>query len=224
MRLAADRAQFADGNAALAPAVDVCLTPTVLEQVAYTGLLQMFLTPRSLCLLVCDAEAFGQSEGGVEGDVKEDCRKLEKLRVCDWLRSISRRVPYNEVILVVTKCDLAGGKSREIGRRIESACRTWLASWVRDGMQPVRLEDDVCLTSCCATAVDAGGEAGTANHAPQGGWACDWRDEKDEGASRSLLHRLVNKRDGGGLRGAQMVLPRSWDIALSVLEALERGR
>ncbi|CAM9835410.1 unnamed protein product [Ectocarpus sp. 6 AP-2014] len=40
----------------------------------------------------------------------------------------------------------------------------------------------------------------------------------------SLLHRLVNKPDGCGLRGTQMVLPRSWDIALTVLEALKHGR
>eukprot|EP00752_Nemacystus_decipiens_P001249 g1247.t2 len=32
------------------------------------------------------------------------------------------------------------------------------------------------------------------------------------------------QRDGLGRRGTQMVLPRSWDIALTVLEALERGR
>ncbi|CAM9320287.1 unnamed protein product [Scytosiphon promiscuus] len=193
-------------------------------QVAYTGLLQMFLTPRSVCLLVCDAQAFGQPGSGGQGEIKEDCRKLEELRVCDWLRSISRRVPHNDVILVATKCDLAGGKSREIGRRIEVACRRWLTSWVRDGMQPVRLEEGVCLTSCCATAVDAKIEAGTGNDASKGNWACDWTDERDEDPSRSLLHRLVYKRDGGGLRGAQMVLPRSWDIALIVLGALERGR
>ncbi|CAN0572639.1 unnamed protein product, partial [Ectocarpus sp. 12 AP-2014] len=64
-------------------------------QVAYTGLLQMFLTPRAICVLVCNAESFGQQRGTCEtgGQVEEDCLKLEELRVCDWLRSISRRVP-----------------------------------------------------------------------------------------------------------------------------------
>ncbi|CAN0358608.1 unnamed protein product, partial [Ectocarpus sp. 12 AP-2014] len=62
-------------------------------QVAYTGLLQMFLTPRSVCVLVCNAEAFDNLGNGVGGQVDKDCRKLEELCVCDWLRSISRRVP-----------------------------------------------------------------------------------------------------------------------------------
>ncbi|CAN0548116.1 unnamed protein product, partial [Ectocarpus sp. 8 AP-2014] len=64
----------------------------------------MFLTPRSVCVLVCNAEAFGQQRGDdTGGQVKEDCHKLEELRVCDWLRSVSRRVPNNDVILVATK-------------------------------------------------------------------------------------------------------------------------
>ena len=108
----------------------------------------------------------------------------------------------------------------EAGRRIEEACRRWLASWVSAGMQPVTVEEGVCLTSCCASEFDGHGEGGNGG----GGWACDWRDISDENDSPSLIHRLVNKRDGLGLRGAQMVLPRSWDIALSVLEALEHGR
>ncbi|CAN0189484.1 unnamed protein product [Scytosiphon promiscuus] len=201
-------------------------------QVAYTGLLQMFLTPRSVCVLVCDAAAFEYMGNGTDGQVEEDCRKLEELRVCDWLRSISLRVPGNVVILVATKCDLAGGNPGETGRRIEEACRTWLADWVRDGMQPVRVEDGVCLTSCCVRVEDGvccsgfskrGNDRG-GNHSLERDWACDWRDNTDENPSPSLLHRLVHKSDGSGLRGAQMVLPRSWDIALTFLEALEHGR
>ncbi|CAN0218727.1 unnamed protein product, partial [Scytosiphon promiscuus] len=192
-------------------------------QVAYTGLLQMFLTPRAVCVLVCNAEAFGQRGGGGSQD-KEDCRKLEELRVCDWLRSISWRVPDNDVILVATKCDLAGGNSREIGRRMEKACRTWLKVWVRDGLRPARLEEGVSLTSCCVAGANGHGEGGAGNHASEGSWACDWRDGADEDPSPSLLHRLVNKRDGSGLRGGHLVLPRSWDIALLALEAIERGR
>ncbi|CAM9355655.1 unnamed protein product, partial [Ectocarpus sp. 4 AP-2014] len=49
-------------------------------------------------------------------------------------------------------------------------------------------------------------------------------DNNDENPSPGLLDRLVNNRDGSGLRGARMVLPRSWDIALTFLGALERGR
>ncbi|CAM9840223.1 unnamed protein product, partial [Ectocarpus sp. 13 AM-2016] len=155
---------------------------------------------------------------------EEDCRKLEELRVCDWLRSISRRVPDNDVILVATKCDLAGGNAGEIGSRMENSCRTWLSGWVRNGMQPVRLEPHVCLTSCFRARVGEHGERSAGNHVWKGGWVCDWRNVEDDQPSPSFLHRLVNKPDGRGLRGAQMVLPRSWDIALTVLEALEHGR
>ncbi|CAM9177444.1 unnamed protein product [Ectocarpus sp. 8 AP-2014] len=194
-------------------------------QVGYTGLLQMFLTPRSVCVLVCNVEAFEQRLGSeANGQVQEDWRKLEELRVCDWLRSISRRVPYSDVILVATKCDLASGNAGDMGKRLEHACRLWLSNWVRNGMQPVRLEHGVCLTSCCPAAVSEHGENSPGNHCAKGGWGCDWRDHRDDNSSPSLLHRLVNKLDGGGLRGAQMVLPRSWDMALTVLEALELGR
>ncbi|CAB1115806.1 unnamed protein product [Ectocarpus sp. CCAP 1310/34] len=194
-------------------------------QVAYTGLLQMFLTPRAVCVLVCNAGKFGQQTRSESNDqVGEDCRKLEELRVCDWLRSISRRVPNNDVILVATKCDLAGGNAGKIGARMEHACRRWLSSWVRNGLQPVRLEPCVSLTSCFETGVGEHGESSTGSHELKGGWACDWRDMADGNPSPSLLHRLVNKPDGRGLRGTQMVLPRSWDIALTVLEALEHGR
>ncbi|CAM9433396.1 unnamed protein product, partial [Ectocarpus fasciculatus] len=130
----------------------------------------------------------------------------------------------NDVILVATKCDLAGGNAGKIGARMEHACRMWLSSWVRNRMQPVRLEPRVSLTSCSATGVGGHGESSTGNEVSKEGWACDWRDMADGNPSPSLLHRLVNKPDGGGLRGSQMVLPRSWDIALTVLEALEHGR
>ncbi|CBJ26194.1 LRR-GTPase of the ROCO family, putative pseudogene [Ectocarpus siliculosus] len=189
------------------------------------GQLQMYLTPRAVCVLVCNAESFGQQRGReTGGHVTGDCRNMEELRVCPWLRSISRRVPDNDVILVATKCDLAGENTRDIGRRIGHACRTWLSSWVRDGMYPVRLERGVCLASCRPIRLNEHGERSAGNEVLQGGWACDWRDMEADSPSPSLIHRLVNKPDRGGLRGARMVLPRSWDIALSVLEALELGR
>lgn len=108
----------------------------------------MFLTPRAVCLVVCDAGAFAQQ--GSEGDdqLQNDICTLDKLRVCDWLRSISQRVPQSDVILVATKCDLTDGKAADVARRIDAACRTWPASGVEADMQPVRLESGVCLTSC----------------------------------------------------------------------------
>eukprot|EP00752_Nemacystus_decipiens_P012467 g11041.t2 len=196
-------------------------------QVAYTGLLQMFLTPRSVCVLVCDAEAFACTGNETDGQMERDIGKLEELRVCDWLRSISLRVPGDDVILVATKCDLVGGNPREIGRRIGEACRTWLASWVAADMQPVKVEDSVSLTSCRASEVDGSGqgESSSERRALERGWECDWPGNiADENDSPSLIHRVVHESDGFSLRGAQMVLPRSWDIALAVLEALEHGR
>ncbi|CAM9185854.1 unnamed protein product [Ectocarpus sp. 13 AM-2016] len=194
-------------------------------QVAYTGLLQMFLTPRSVCVLVCNAAEFGQQLGSDNVDqVEEDCRKLEALRVCDWLRSISRRVPGNDVILVATKCDLVSGNAEETGRRLERACLMWLSTWVRNGMHPVRLEPHVSLTSCFPIGDGEHGEGSPGSNASKQGWACDWRHMEGDRSSPSLPYRLVNKPDEGGLRGVQMVLPRSWDIALIVLEALEHGR
>ncbi|CAM9419097.1 unnamed protein product [Ectocarpus sp. 12 AP-2014] len=185
----------------------------------------MFLTPRSVCVLVCNAEAFGQQEGaGTGGQVEEDCHKLEDLRVCDWLRSISQRIPGNDVILVATKCDLVGENAGKVGRSMEEACRKWLASWIHNGMQPIRLEHGVSLTSCCPTVGGEDGEIRTGNPGSEGGWVCDWLDDRDDKPLPSLLHRLVHKPNGGDLRGAQMVLPRSWDIALTVLDALEHGR
>lgn len=208
----------------------------------------MFLTPRSVCVLVCNAEAFGQQQHSGEDtqQLEDDALLLERPAVLDWLRCISRRVPDSDVILVATKCDLAGSNADRVGRRIEHACLTWRESWVRGGMQPVRVEDGVCLTSCCSTArherdgrstgihfpfttccltkISGQGEGSTGLQAQDGGWACDWRDNMDTEPPPSFLYRLVNKCDGGGLRGAQMVLPRSWDIALTVLEAFEFGR
>ncbi|CAM9180685.1 unnamed protein product, partial [Laminaria digitata] len=213
-------------------------------QVAYTGLLQMFLTPRAVCLVVCDAGAFGGRGGGADEQLDGDIRNLEKLRVCDWLRSISQRVPRSDVILVATKCDLADGNAADVAGRMDAACRVWLASGVEADMEPVRLEDGVCLTSCSLKSAHTdmfqtneavfgkflsgllfGRKAATPQIQTRGlAWEGDWRDDMAEEPPPSMLHRVVYKRDGSGLRGAEMVLPNSWDIALTVLESLEHGR
>lgn len=182
----------------------------------------MFLTPRAVCALVCNAEAFGQVDKATNEQVEEDCRKLEELRVFEWLRSVSWRVPDNNVILVATKCDRVGDNAIETGQRMENACQDWIQDWLDAGMS-VRLEPGVCLTSCCATETHEPGEGCIGKRAPAGGWACDWRDKEDNDPPLGLLERLVHK-PGGDLRGTRMVLPRSWDIALTFLEALERGR
>lgn len=194
-----------------------------IRQVAYTGMLQMFLTPRAICLVVCDAGAFGQPDSGVDDQLEKDIPTLESLRVCDWMRSISQRVPQNDVVLVATKCDLAGENIAGIGQRMHSACRTWIAKWVEAGMEPIRLENGVCLTSCCESASNEQ-EAKSLKRKRGVSWECDWRDDMAEEPPLSMLHRIVHKSDGRGRRGAEMVLPHSWDIALTVLEALDNGR
>ncbi|CAN0547968.1 unnamed protein product, partial [Ectocarpus sp. 8 AP-2014] len=112
---------------------------------------------------------------------------------CDWLRSISRRVPGNDVILVATKCDLVSGNADETGRRLEHACRMWLSTWVRNGMDPVRLEPHVSLTSCFPIGDGEHDESSTGSDATKQGWACDWRHVEGDKSSPSLLYRLVNK-------------------------------
>ena len=213
----------------------------------------MFLTPRAVCLVACDAGAFGQQGVVADDQVEKDIRNLEKLGVCDWLRSISYRVPEGDTFLVATKCDLASGNSAHIAQRMDAACRMWLSSWADDGMKPVRLEDGVCLTSCCPPTSEElvgstptntnifrrgeaavgkflssllfGQEVGTSGNLRRGwDWECDWRDDKAVKLRPSLLHRVLNKRDGSGFRGAEIVLPNSWDIALTVLDAVENGR
>ncbi|CAN0471433.1 unnamed protein product, partial [Discosporangium mesarthrocarpum] len=72
-------------------------------QVAYYGLLQLFLTAQALFLLVWDVSKLNPS---VEEDqVQRDIRRLEELGVRPWLRSLSFRLPGADVILVGTKCD-----------------------------------------------------------------------------------------------------------------------
>lgn len=54
-------------------------------------------------------------------------------------------------------------------------------------------------------------------------WACDWHEDMRDDSPPSLLHRILHNSTGD-LRGAAMVLPRSWIIALEMLEALGSGR
>lgn len=198
-----------------------------LNQVAYTGLLQMFLTPRAVCVVVCNAGKFERRSSGGIDQLEDDIAKLYDLRVCDWLRSISHRVPDSSAILVATKCDLVAGRASHLGQRMEMACRKWLASWEKAGMEPVLLEPGVSLTSCCTTTANTCAQEGNLDTKISGqAWECDWRrhESTDDEPPRSMLHRLVRESDSTCLRGSEMVLPRSWDAALTVLQALEHGR
>lgn len=219
-------------------------TTFMANQVAYTSLLQMFLTRRALVMVVCDAGAFELRDSSLSDDVQldQDVRRIDALRVCDWLRFLSFRIPDSGVILVATKCDLAAGMAPDIAARFETASNLWLKTWAEGGMKAVRIEAGASLTSCCFTE-GLGREEGTSRfvrglrylrHLWKFGWvledleskpwSCDWCENKNDEPPPSLLHRIIFKPDGNELRGAEMALPRSWDIALRVLDALRGGR
>ena len=201
---------------------------SLLCQVAYTGLLQMFLTPRAVSLLVCNTEAFGRRDGcsSDRNELMQDQSKLKELRMCDWLRSLSLRIPESDVVIVATKCDLVGGMAVHLAQRMERAVRTWIEKWRGSQMTAVRVEDGVSLTSCVATLApgEEGGAASKKRKKPEPSmWACDWREGPCDDSLPSLLKRIVYNSKGE-LRGSAMVLPRSWNIALEVLDALGSGR
>ncbi|CAM9664047.1 unnamed protein product [Ectocarpus sp. 4 AP-2014] len=196
-------------------------------QVAYTGLLQMFLSPRAVTLLACNTEAFGERGNWPAGgnSLNEDLDKLRELRVCDWLRSLSFRIPDSDVVAVATKCDRAAGMAVVMAERIERAIRKWLREWSRSKMTAVRVEDGVSLISCIPSAPkERDGFASGKRKRPENSmWACDWRQDTPGEPLPSLLRR-VTYNSKGHIRGAALVLPRSWNIALVVLDALGNGR
>ncbi|CAM9861472.1 unnamed protein product [Ectocarpus sp. 4 AP-2014] len=197
-------------------------------QVAYTGLLQMFLSPRAVSLLVCDTGAFGQRDNSLtdRDQLKKDLSKLQELRVCDWLRSLSFRIPDSDVVMVATKCDLAAGMAADAAERMACGAGNWIESWSGAGMTAVRVEDGVSLTSCFApTPNEDGGAALGTGKSPEeeSTWVCDWREGMCVESRPSLLHRVMYNSKGD-LRGASLVLPRGWNIGLGVLDALGRGR
>ncbi|CAN0399637.1 unnamed protein product, partial [Ectocarpus sp. 12 AP-2014] len=54
-------------------------------------------------------------------------------------------------------------------------------------------------------------------------WACDWSEGLRVESHQSLRYRLMYNSKGE-LRGASLVLPRSWNIALEVLDTFGSGR
>ncbi|CAN0350489.1 unnamed protein product [Ectocarpus sp. 6 AP-2014] len=92
-------------------------------------------------------------------------------------------------------------------------------------MTAVRVEDGVSLTSCVLSAPQKGdGFARGKRESPENSmWACDWRQDTLGEPLPSLLHRVIYNSKGD-IRGAVLVLPRSWNIALVVLDALGNGR
>lgn len=188
----------------------------------------MFLSPRAVSLLVCDTGTFGQRDGSSSDrdQLRQDLSKLHELRVCDWLRSLSFRIPDSDVVVVATKCDLAGGVAASLAARMEGAIRKWLENWRGAQMTAAHVEGGVSLTSCVAALdpEDAGGAAVRKRKKPEESvWGCDWREGVRDDSPPSLVHRVMYNSKGD-FRGAAMILPRSWDIALEVLESLGSGR
>lgn len=175
-----------------------------------------------------DAGEFVEPGGcsGGQDQLKQDLVKLHELRVCDWLRSLSFRIPDSDVIVVATKCDLVAGAATSLAGRVEPAIRKWLQHWSEAEMTAVRVEDGVSLTSCVPTSVSKEHGKDSARETEDPGkstWACDWCEDTRDRCIPSLLRRVMYKSKGD-LRGATMVLPRTWNIALTALDALGSGR
>eukprot|EP00903_Cladosiphon_okamuranus_P009177 g8765.t1 len=176
-------------------------------QVVYYGLLQLFLTPRAVYLLVWDAG----NASKLVWDTKNSIKNMESLAIAPWLRHLTFRVPDANVVLVGNKWDLVAS-SHSVASEIESQSRAWLDAWMKKAQerQPrgLSLEDGVSLVSCTRPllAVRAPSFGGGT------GWLCD---KNNPGLFRRITHNTVGDR-----RALTMSLPRSYDLALQVLEKL----
>ncbi|CAM9894635.1 unnamed protein product [Ectocarpus sp. 12 AP-2014] len=100
-------------------------------QVAHTGLLQLFLTPQVIHLLVVDMPSV---VGNIENGTSNPLQNLGALR---WVRSLSFRVPVAAVILVGSMCDRVkdtDGETTEArlsraAGMVEDNIRSWIHKW-----------------------------------------------------------------------------------------------
>ncbi|CAN0271655.1 unnamed protein product [Ectocarpus sp. 12 AP-2014] len=172
-------------------------------QVVYYGLLQLFLTPRAVYLLVWDAAKASEMEG----------LDLEDLAIAPWLRYLTFRVPDASVILVGNKCDRVGRTRRTaVAVDVEHESRQRLESWIEiaHGHEPrgISLEDGVSLVSCAASGVGV--------VAPSFGGGSGWPCDKSK---PGLFHRIINN-SADDKRAVTMRLPQSYRLALEMLEEL----
>lgn len=195
------------------PSTDVwCTTPTV-NQVVYYGLLQLFLTPRALYILVWDAKE-ARKIGAL------NVENLEDLAIAPWLRYLTFRVPDATVVLVGNKCDSFTEDEGGLASDVERQSRVWLAKWTEKAHQrqahQLCLEKGVSLVSCAPR----GEDSRAALFDGELVWPCDR-------TRPGLLNRIVRNpvpetTEGapavGTSRGMTMCLPSSWQLALEVLE------
>ncbi|CAM9927172.1 unnamed protein product [Laminaria digitata] len=182
-------------------------------QVAYYGLLQLFLTRHAVYLLVWDAEQAS----------KTDDLDLEDLVIAPWLRYMTFRVPDANVVLVGNKWDRVERAKHTVASDVETRSRECLAAWIKikkaRGHQPhaLTLEAGVSLVSCAPRVrVKASLVGGKTS------WPCDK-------SKPGLLHRITHNpptgaNPAGDTRAVTMSLPPSYRLALEMLEELESCR
>ncbi|CAM9762657.1 unnamed protein product [Ectocarpus fasciculatus] len=171
-------------------------------QVVYYGLLQLFLTPRAVHLLVWDASKASEMDG----------LNLEDLAIAPWLRYLTFRVPGANVVLVGNKWDRVAKTRRAVADDVERESRQWLKSWMEKayGRKPLALslEDGVSLVSCAPSGLGVLAPA----FGGGSGWACDK-------STPGLFHRIIYNPIGN-TRAVSMCLPSSYQLALEMLEEL----
>lgn len=175
----------------------------------------MIMTDRALYLVVCDMSKFASQEGDSHGNqLESDIHRLEELGICDWLRRLSWRVPGCDVILVGTKCDLLSGDlMKDVGRRMDHACREWLKAWTKMG-KTVNIEPGISLTSCQGYGLAS---EVIALFLGEIWWSCDQGMGLYGVSTESLLNRIT--------RGKEVTsIPRGWFIAKCVVDALDERR
>ncbi|CAM9992582.1 unnamed protein product [Scytosiphon promiscuus] len=178
-------------------------------QAAYYGLLQLFLTPRAVYLLVWDAEKASQM----------DELNLEDLGIAPWLRQMTFRVPGANLVLVGNKWDRVTEANHHVAVGVERQSHQWLTAWVESahGHQPpqLTLEAGVSRVSCAPSGRDGWAPSFGARKA----WPCD----KNPPGERGLLRRIIFNPDDD-TRAVTMRLPPGYVLALNWLEELSRSR
>lgn len=188
-------------------------------QVVYYGLLQLFLTPRAVYLLVWDAEEASQKVWAAQqaSEASEvNGSHLEDLAIAPWLRNLTFRVPDANVVLVGNKWDgVAEAKEDSLESQVEDESRQWLKAWrenaKRDQPHGLALEHGVCRVSCAPSRFSVVSRSGRKT-----GWPCDRN-------RPGLLQRII-QHPAGGTRAVTMSLPLSYQLALDFLVKESRHR